>query len=156
VVLQLRHYVTAELFFNNDGRILGKSAPDFERNGSLRDIYAQSATLADWDLTLQVVLRDYVPATFTRDGELAALPVSADDVFAERDSAALTLRFEVAGIELACHFFSPEEIEFDLLPKQVNSHERFAALQSFLRSFDGTTLRDFARLVCGGNETSLR
>src|SRR5262245_17378518 len=114
-------------------------APDFEPDGSLRDIYVQSATLADWDLTLQVILRDYAPATFTRDGELAAVPVSANDVFAERDSAALTLKFDVAGIELACHFFSPEEIEFDLLPKQVNSHERFAALQGFLRSL-ATTL----------------
>jgi len=114
-------------------------APDFRPDGSLRDIFVQNATLADWEATLQLILHDYAPATFTRDGELAGLPVSAADVFAERNSATLVLDFEVAGIELACHFFSPEEIEFDLPPEQVNSREKFAALQSFLRTL-ATTL----------------
>ena len=109
-------------------------APDFEPDGSLRDIYVRDTTLADWEVALQLILRAYAPATFTRDGEPAALPTSAADAFADRDRAAVALDFEVAGIEFACHFFSPTEIEFDLPPEQVNSRERFVALQGFLRT----------------------
>jgi hypothetical protein len=114
-------------------------APDFEPDGSLRDIYVQNATLADWEATFQLIRRDYAPATYTRDGEPAALPASAAEALAERDTATVALDFDVAGVEMACHFFSPKEIEFDLPPEQVNSRERFAAVQGFLRAL-ATTL----------------
>lgn len=114
-------------------------APDFEPDGSLCDIYVRSATLVDWEVAFQLIRHNYAPVTFTRDGEPAALPASVADTFADRDRAAVTLDFEVAGIQLACHFFSSTEIEFDLSPEQVNSRERFAALQDFLRTL-ATTL----------------
>jgi len=115
-------------------------AADFEPDGALRDIYVQNATLADWQIALDLIRRGYAPVTFTRDGVEGALPPSAADAFADRADAALSLKFEVGGIELACYFFTPTEIEFDLPPAQVNSEERFGALQDFLRAL-ATTLR---------------
>lgn len=108
-------------------------APDFKPDGSLRDIYVQNASLLDWDRTVAMLHRHYAPLTFTRDGEPFAPPDSAAAIFAERHDATIALDFEVHGIELACHFFTQDEIEFDLPPEQVNSPERFSALQHFLR-----------------------
>jgi hypothetical protein len=113
-------------------------AADFEPDGSLRDIYVRSATLTDWDRTIVMLRRDYSPLTFTRDGEPFAPPQSASAIFSERDKASIALDFEVGGIELACHFFTQNEIEFDLPPEQVNSSERFSALQHFLRVLAAT------------------
>jgi hypothetical protein len=44
----------------------------------------------------------------------------------------------VAGIAIACHFFTPDDIEFDLSPEQVDSAERFEALLAFLRVIAST------------------
>ena len=42
------------------------------------------------------------------------------------------LSVNVGGVLLNTHFFSLEEIEFDLDPQEVDSEERFGSLLSFL------------------------
>ena len=113
-------------------------ASDFEPDGSLHDIYVQGATLADWDRVVALLHRDYSPLTFTRDGKSFPFPQTAAAIFNERENASIALDFDVGGIELACHFFTENEIEFDLPPEQVNSHQRFLALQDFLRELAAT------------------
>jgi len=113
-------------------------APDFKPDGALRDIYVMNATLADWEAALALITREHVSAVFTRGGEPATFPSSAADAFADSANTAVGLSFDVGGIELAWHFFTPAAIEFDFLPEQVNSLERFGALQKFLRALART------------------
>ena len=104
----------------------------FEADGSLRDIYVLDATPADWQATLELVRACYAPLRFTIDDEPAELPIHVEDVLAFRPDASPRLNFPVGGIDLACHFFGADEVEFDLLPSAVDGPERLAALLAFL------------------------
>jgi hypothetical protein len=116
-------------------------APDLEPDGSLRDVYVFGTTEADWDAVLAHVRAHYGPLTFTVDGEPATPPARAAEAFAVWDRAAPRLTFQVGGVEVACHFFDPGEIEFDLLPQAVDGPERQAAVTAFLRGLARVTGR---------------
>jgi hypothetical protein len=40
---------------------------------------------------------------------------------------------------VACHFFAPDEIEFDIQPREVNGPERLSAVAAFLRELASAT-----------------
>jgi hypothetical protein len=42
------------------------------------------------------------------------------------------LNLDVQGIDLACHFFTDTEIEFDLLPQQVRDEATLSAVLGFM------------------------
>jgi len=109
-------------------------AREFAPEGSLRDIYVLGTTAEDWARVLDAVRHHYAPLTFTAGGEPTELPNRAADIFPlwERETAPL-LRFEVEGILVTCHFFTPEEIEFSIDPEDVTGRERLEATADFLR-----------------------
>jgi hypothetical protein len=113
-------------------------ASSFESDGSLRDVYVHSAEVSDWNAVLDLLRGEYAPLAFSRDGLAEPMPARVEDIFAQTADATIALDFEVAGIELACHFFTPTEIEFDLPPEQVNSSAQFQALLAFLRRLAAT------------------
>lgn len=108
-------------------------AADFEWDGAWRDIYVLDATLADWQAALEL-LRAWDPRPrFYTGGEAARLPDLAKALFpTDPDAFRSTLEFDVEGLQLNCHFFSDDEIEFDLDPREVNA-SRFEALCGFMR-----------------------
>jgi hypothetical protein len=108
-------------------------APDFVRDGSLRDIYVFGTGMRDWDVVLAYLRTRYQPLEFSVDGRAAALPTEAADVFALRLEATPLLRFGVGGVDVACHFFTPDQIELDLPSEQVDGPERLASVVEFLR-----------------------
>ncbi|GLC24618.1 hypothetical protein [Roseisolibacter agri] len=116
-------------------------APDFAPDGSLRDVYVFGTTEADWDAVLAHVRARYAPLRFTVDGEPAPVPARFADGYAVRERAAPCLTFHVGGVALACHFFDPGQIEFDLLPQEVDGPERLAAVTAFLRELAHVTAR---------------
>ena len=110
-------------------------AADFEPEppGALRDIYVHDATPADWQAALDYVRATCASLEVTVDGEPAALPAAVAEVFPLGERAPTLLTFDVGGIGVACHFFAPTEIEFDLRPEAVTGPERLAAVVAFLR-----------------------
>ncbi len=121
--------------FNNkespvDWRIV---AGDLKPDGALRDIYVHDATLADWQVALDHVRERYAPLQFLVDGQPADLPGQVADIFPIWERASPLLNFNLSGIDVACHFFTGEQIEFDLRPEEVTGPERLASLISFLR-----------------------
>jgi hypothetical protein len=114
-------------------------APDFVPDGSLRDVYVQGAELHDWDVALAYFRATYPPLAFTIDGETAPMPARAADAFAVRPGASPRLSFSAGGVNLACHFFTPEEIEMDLLPQHVDSPERLESVADLLRGLATVT-----------------
>ena len=105
---------------------------DFKPDGALRDIYVRDATLADWQATLDHIRERYAPLEFNVDGHPADLPRQVAEIFPIREQAAPRLNFDVGGIDVACHFFGTEQIEFDLQPAEMTGPERLAAIVSFL------------------------
>ena len=116
-------------------------APDLKPDGSLRDVYVFGTTEADWDAVLAHVRGRYGPLRFTVDGEPAPPPARFADGYAVHERATPCLAFRVGGVELACHFFDPGDVEFDLLPQEVNGPERLAAVTAFLRELAQLTGR---------------
>jgi hypothetical protein len=109
------------------------AAQDFRRDGGLRDIYVLDATLADWQAAFDRVRVTYDPIRFTIDGEPATLPPSVTEIFPIWERASPALQFEVGGVEVMCHFFASDEIEFDLWPQDVTGPERLDAVAAFMR-----------------------
>ncbi len=119
-----------------------EAAPDFARDGSLRDIYVLGTTVEDWERALGAVRERYAPLRFTAGGEPAALPERAADIFPLREhGTAPLLSFEVGGTLVTCHFFTPEEIEFNIDPGDVTGQDRLEAIADFLRRLAGVVGR---------------
>jgi hypothetical protein len=108
-------------------------ADAFQPDGALRDIYVQGATLAEWQAALELLRANYAPLQFTIDRQPAELPAEVSQIFPIWERASPLMNFDVGGIDVACHFFTPDEIEFDLQPEDVTGPERLAAVASFLR-----------------------
>jgi hypothetical protein len=110
---------------------------DFTPDGALRDIYIHDTTIEHWQALLELLRSTYEPE-YLIDGEPRPLPASAGEIFAIHNQASTTLRFRVGGITIISHFFTTDEIEFDIDPIEIRSQESLDALLSFLRRIGDT------------------
>ena len=111
----------------------------FHKDGSLRDIYVHGTTFHDWESFLSFLASSSYQIEYVRDGEPEAIPTDAATVFADGEHTDnLTIR--VTGLSILCHFFTPEEIELDLDPREVTSQEHLDALLRFMSDV-GAVLR---------------
>jgi hypothetical protein len=108
-------------------------SPEFEWDGSWRDIYVGGVSLKDWQSVLDSIARRSPGAQFYRDGKPAPLPLRAKALFEQRDLSAPSLILDVGGVGLKCHFFDEHEIEFDLDPREVKGPDEFEAIAGFMR-----------------------
>lgn len=106
-----------------------KHEADFERDGSLRDIYVLDTTADDWRAMVAMILAGNYAATLSHHDEAGSRPAVAEDVFVGPGQWHMTLR--VGGVPLFCNFFTPDEIELSLDPKDVTA-ETLPALLAFL------------------------
>jgi hypothetical protein len=58
----------------------------------------------------------------------------AADILAMRPTASVLLSIDVDGIRINFHFFTENEIEGDLDPREIDSDERLGKLLRFLRT----------------------
>ena len=116
---------------------------EFEPDGALRDIYVRSTTIEHWR-TLFVALRASYALEYSVDATARPLPAVVDEAFTTRDTASPSLHFRVGGIVIACHFFTTDEIEFDISPREVTSQTALDELLGFLRLVGDTLGRAVA------------
>jgi hypothetical protein len=103
---------------------------DFEADGSLRDIYVLDASLEDWRPVLGLLEQGPYEARLVRTGSQGmAQPLPRDPGSLFTGEQQYLLRFTVGGVQLACHFFTPDEVEFDFLPNGVSE----ASVRELLR-----------------------
>jgi hypothetical protein len=106
-------------------------APD----GSLLDIYVVDAVVADWQSVLDLVRTRGWRHAYRVGGTPARLPAEVVDVFAEHPGASTTLGLWPApGLGVTTHFFTVDEIEFDVDRRDVQGQPRLDALCDFLRA----------------------
>jgi len=111
---------------------------DFEHDGALRDIYVLRTDLADWDRVLDHLRQSHQPLAYRRDDKPTPLPAQASEILADREVAKL-LSFRVGEVQLNCHFFAEEEIDFDLDPTEVRDSTQVDALTRFMSQLGQVT-----------------
>ncbi len=103
----------------------------FEPDGSLIDIYVQEISLSDWGKLIDLLNSKYL----TQIDKEHAIAYLADDS-GEMEGVSATLYLN--KVQVNCHFFLPEQIEFDIDPKEINSIEDFQYVVAFMEDISVT------------------
>src|ERR1043165_2712303 len=109
----------------------------FKEDSALRDIYIHKTSIEDWRVLFEIVRANFNVEYFI-DGSPCQIPLAVDAAFAARNESHTMLRFYVGGITVVCHFFTVEQIEFDIDPREVTSKESFDELLGFIRKLGQT------------------
>ena len=115
-------------------------AHEFDWDGSLRDLYVHNTSTIDWQVVLDAIRTRYPPLTFLAHGLPSELPEIAAEVFPlSAQGTPPVLGFSVGGVHVACHFFTPDEIEFDIDPREVTGPDQLRAILAFLETLSKLT-----------------
>lgn len=110
-----------------------KKAFDFHADNGLRDIYVFETDEADW----QTVIDDFrsnttYPIHFFLDKEPQPLPHEVKTIFDLTQDHAVLLCIDEGQLNLHCYFFTPDQIEFDLDPRDIQNDDRLTRLLDFI------------------------
>ena len=109
-------------------------APDFDWDGSLRDLRVENASITDWEHVWSFHSTAGVNCAFAVDGIQAARPATVQEIFALRENHSVLASFLIDGITYNCHFFSMDDVEFDLDPREVDGAEAAQNLAQFMET----------------------
>jgi hypothetical protein len=109
-----------------------KCARDFHWDGSLRDIYIRPATLDDWRV-IYGFLRAHPDSEYSVDGVTKTFPAAIEEAFAAGTVAHPMLRVRVGRTLVVFHFFSVDEVECDIDPREVISQSELDSLLDFVQ-----------------------
>ena len=107
----------------------------FEPDGSLRDIYVQNVTILDWQNLLDFLNLNYI-IKFGEDDE-DKIDINFAIKFLQDSTGKMegkTLRIDLNGINIHCHFFLDDQIEFDIDPREIKSLKDFEQIEMFMVS----------------------
>ena len=106
--------------------------PEFDWDGSLRDIYILATIVNDWR-AIYTVLKQFPHTELILDGKLASLPIDCADIFAARSEMGPMLSVKLGAVTAVFHFFTEEEIECDIDPREIKSQVELDALLAFMK-----------------------
>jgi len=110
---------------------------EFEWDGSYRDLYILDTDLSHWQRVINFLRGSEYRITFKVDNEVAALPEDVAEIFRKRNETSILLTIEVDGIFINCHFFTEDEIEFDIDPREIKNEEKLNQLFEFMKKTGG-------------------
>lgn len=113
----------------------------FHQDGSLRDLLVLGTTENDWNELLSWVHTSGLGIRYTRDAEETTLPTRVVDIVGDQ-LASHNLAIDLGGVILNCHFFTSDEIELDLDPRQVNSQADLDNVLNFMSALGSRLSRD--------------
>lgn len=116
-----------------------KIAPAFEADGALRDIYILETSLADWQAVLDGIRASQPAFKFEDAYSDGTFPVLAERLFAPDREVSPLLSLFIEGMQVNCHFFDADEIEFDLDPSEVTGQTGLDGLLAFMRLLSNAT-----------------
>src|SRR5262245_50232653 len=115
---------------------------EFAFDGSWRDIYVFGTTIADWQHTLDAIRSAGYRLTYFHAGQPTEMPSMAEDAFPLPDECDRRLSVWFGDVLANCHFFTDEEIEFDIDPREVKGQKGLNALFGFMRCLAQATDKD--------------
>lgn len=111
----------------------------FEPDGSLRDIYVQDVTISDWENLIDFLNLNYD----IKFGEDEKNQIDKEyvikylkDETGEMESK--SLKIDLNGVNFHCYFFLPDQIEFDIDPKEIKTINDFESIEKFMVSISKT------------------
>jgi hypothetical protein len=104
----------------------------FDPDGGLRDICVLGIAVDDWQAVLQTVVSSYQTQFVLGEVQISLLP-TAREIFGIHLDDYKLLKVFVAEMTVNCHFFSDNEIDFDLDPREVTTAAHFFAVLDFMR-----------------------
>jgi len=113
-----------------------KCKQDFQWDGSLRDIYITPASLDDWRVIFPF-LREQPEIEFLRESGPACVPDAIDASFFTEPRPTLSCR--LGGVVVVFHFFTPDEIECDIDPRDLSDQTGLDAVLAFMRRLGDLT-----------------
>jgi len=111
----------------------------FYIDGSLRDIYVLETDEQDWQKLLAFLRSGPYALEFFVGDQLTPLPENIEAIFALQDDLLPWpyLHIDKEHLDLDCFFFTREEIDFDLDPRNFQgntAHQQISRLLDFLRT----------------------
>jgi hypothetical protein len=102
-------------------------------NDVLHDVYVVGSTSADWRAFLSAVVRWPYETRFVLDGVDAPIPKDAARLFREKPKRDRLLRVGLGSLDLCCHFFGTDSLEFHVDPSRLTGPVRLKVLLTFMR-----------------------
>lgn len=109
----------------------------FYVDGSYRDIYIFETDEQDWQRLLAFLRSSSYSIEFWVDDQPTPLPERVETIFALRNDHVTVLHIDKEYLALNCFFFTSEEIDFDLDPRDFQGEaagEKIAHLLHFIRA----------------------
>ena len=109
-------------------------AKDFAScDGALCDIYVQNASVDDWRAVIDSLRQSKFRLELQIDGQVTELPRDVSKLlFRDPSASRPSMYVHIGSTTLNCHFFTVEEIEFDLNPRDMRP-ELLPDVLSFLK-----------------------
>ena len=126
----------------------------FEKDGALRDIYVQNATISDWEKTVDLLNSEY-KLTFgvyeynlTDKIDFGYVKTMFADETGELETKSATI--DLSGIVVKCFFFLENQIEFDINPTEIKTESDFNKITDFMKSISSKLEKQIT--LCGENQ----
>ena len=105
----------------------------FEPDGSLLDIYVQDVSLKEWEILIDHLNENFslIYAGTSKIDKDYVLGYLGRLVW-PREGRSVTINS--GHIKINCHFFLPDQIEFDLNPEHIQSMRDFELVENFMLS----------------------
>jgi hypothetical protein len=105
---------------------------DFAFDGSLRDIYIPGTDTEAWQRMLEGLARAGYKMAWSRETAASGPLENAETAFSAEDGSRLLLSVWLEGVTANCHFFTPDEIEFDVDPREIAGQDQLNAILGFM------------------------
>jgi hypothetical protein len=115
---------------------------EFAFDGSWRDICVFGATIAEWQRMMDVIRSVGYRLTYFCADQPTELPAKAVDAFPLPGECDRRLSVWFSDVLANCHFFTVDEIEFDIDPREVKGQRELNALFGFMRCLARATDKD--------------
>ncbi len=117
---------------------------------SLRDIYVKGITISDWKRIIDLLNREYKLTFGSNERRISIEYVKR--MFADKNGELphQSAIIDIKGVIVNCHFFTKEEIEFDLFAKDIISDLEFSVVIDFMRAISGELGKEV--ILCDEND----
>ena len=107
----------------------------FEPDGALRDIYVQDVGQSDYRKLINLLNSQYklkFGGEYSNQIDFDYIQKMWNDETGKIETKSLTINLE--GITVKSHFFIPEQIEFDIQPRQISQLSDFDKVLNFMEN----------------------
>ncbi len=118
---------------------------------SLRDIYVRNTTISDWEDIINLLNTKY-KLTFGENKEQIDIEY-VKRMFKDKSGEIClkTVIIDLKYFTVNCHFFTVEEIEFDLCAKEITSELQFNVVIDFMKTISSKLGKEI--ILCDENDS---